>query len=54
MKEYLISKGIDENRVIAKGYGESEPIVECKAEDACTEEDHEWNRRCEFVVVAWE
>ncbi|MEM7486144.1 MAG: OmpA family protein, partial [Bacteroidota bacterium] len=54
VKEYLISKGIDENRVIAKGYGESEPIVECKAEDACTEEDHEWNRRCEFVVVAWE
>ncbi|MBS9461712.1 OmpA family protein [Flagellimonas sp. 389] len=54
VKEYLVSKGIDENRVIAKGYGESEPIVECKTVDACTEEDHEWNRRCEFVIVNWE
>ncbi|MEO9511998.1 MAG: OmpA family protein [Flavobacteriaceae bacterium] len=54
VKEYLISKGIPEKRVTAIGYGESEPIVECKTEDHCSEEDHEWNRRCEFVVIAWE
>ncbi len=54
VKKYLISKGIDKNRVIAIGYGESEPIVECKTENDCTEEDHEWNRRCEFVIVKWE
>ncbi|NHF58265.1 OmpA family protein [Flavobacteriaceae bacterium TP-CH-4] len=53
-RDFLIKNGIDEKRVIAKGYGESQPIVECATEEACSEEDHEWNRRCEFVIVKWE
>lgn len=51
VKEYLVSKGIQAERVIAKGYGESRPIVKCRTESDCSEEDHEWNRRCEFVIV---
>jgi len=54
VKEYLVDKGIADNRIIAKGYGESRPIIECATEEACTEEEHELNRRCEFVVVKWE
>ncbi len=54
VKEYLIKRGISEDRVVATGYGESRPIVACETEDACTEEDHEWNRRCEFVIVEWD
>ncbi len=54
VKDYLIKNGIEATRVIAKGYGESQPIVKCKTEDSCSEEDHEWNRRCEFVIVKWE
>jgi outer membrane protein OmpA-like peptidoglycan-associated protein len=49
-KEFLIDLGIAENRITAKGYGDSRPIVECKTEASCTEEQHELNRRSEFVV----
>lgn len=45
--EYIISQGIQENRIIAKGYGASVPIVNCSS---CTEEEHELNRRSEFVI----
>lgn len=54
VKIFMVKNGIQGKRVIAKGYGESQPIVECKTEEDCTEEDHEWNRRCEFVIVKWE
>lgn len=53
-KEFLVKNGIVSNRIVSKGYGESKPIVECPTVDACSEEDHEWNRRCEFVVVGWD
>ncbi|MFK5973287.1 MAG: OmpA family protein, partial [Flavobacteriaceae bacterium] len=52
-KDFLVKNGIASNRVIAKGYGESAPIVKCEPETTCTEEDHEWNRRCELVIVRW-
>ncbi|WP_422090535.1 OmpA family protein [Tenacibaculum ovolyticum] len=47
---YFIENGIKPERVIAIGYGETQPLIKCKTEDACTEEQHETNRRCEFVV----
>lgn len=53
-KDYLVKNGIPGSHVIAKGYGESQPIVMCETEESCTEEDHEWNRRCELVVIRWE
>lgn len=49
-KEYLVESGIDAKRIIAKGYGESVPIVKCKTDESCTEEQHELNRRSEFVI----
>ena len=53
-RDFLIKNGIGPDRVIAKGYGETQPMVKCKTEADCSEEDHEWNRRCEFVIVKWE
>lgn len=50
-KEYLVSQGIETNRVIAIGYGESQPIQKCETEEACSEEQHETNRRSEFVIT---
>ena len=29
-------------------------LLSYPGEEACSEEDHEWNRRCEFVVVGWD
>lgn len=47
--QYVISKGIASSRITGKGYGESEPKVDCK--EACTEEQHAQNRRSEFLIV---
>lgn len=49
-RDFIIQSGIDPKRVTAKGYGESVPIVKCKTDDACSEEEHELNRRSEFVI----
>ncbi|WP_415712665.1 OmpA family protein, partial [Flavobacterium antarcticum] len=47
--QYVISKGIDKARITGKGYGESEPKVDCK--ENCTEEEHAQNRRSEFLII---
>ncbi|CCG98741.1 OmpA/MotB domain protein [Fibrella aestuarina BUZ 2] len=46
--DYIISKGIDADRLTAKGYGETQLIVK----RARTEEEHQRNRRTEFKVLA--
>ncbi|MBW2961072.1 OmpA family protein [Mesonia aestuariivivens] len=51
--EYFNENGIDLNRLQAVGYGETQPIIICKTEDSCTEEQHEINRRCEFIIKAF-
>ncbi len=47
--QYVISKGIAKKRISGKGFGESEPKVDCGAN--CTEEQHAQNRRNEFLIV---
>lgn len=47
VKKYLISAGIAENRLTAKGYGETVPIA-----DNTTEVGRSKNRRTEFKIVA--
>ncbi|WP_345145188.1 OmpA family protein [Flavobacterium ginsengiterrae] len=49
-REFIIQSGIDAKRVSAKGYGESVPVIKCKTDEACSEEEHELNRRSEFVI----
>jgi outer membrane protein OmpA-like peptidoglycan-associated protein/tetratricopeptide (TPR) repeat protein len=49
-REFILQSGINAKRVMAKGYGETVPIVKCKTDDACSEEEHELNRRSEFVI----
>ena len=50
--DYLIRKGVDPNRITAKGYGESVLLNNCNEERLCTEEGHQVNRRTEFTVIA--
>jgi outer membrane protein OmpA-like peptidoglycan-associated protein len=47
---YILEQGIPKNRISAKGYGETVQIVKCIPEDSCDEEQHELNRRSEFVI----
>ena len=49
-RDFIIQSGIDAKRVSAKGYGESVPIIKCKTDESCSEEEHELNRRSEFVI----
>ncbi|WP_370469331.1 OmpA family protein [Nibrella viscosa] len=46
VREYLIGKGIEPDRVGSKGYGESKPVA---TND--TDEGRQQNRRVEFVIV---
>lgn len=47
--QYLISKGIVNERLSAQGVGSNEPKIDCKAD--CTEEEDSQNRRSEFLIV---
>ncbi|WP_445438754.1 OmpA family protein [Dyadobacter fanqingshengii] len=46
---YLNTKGIDADRMVAKGYGERELIIP----NAKTEEEHQRNRRTEFTILSY-
>jgi len=50
---YIVSMGIDKNRITAKGYGESVLINKCSNGVECTEEEHQMNRRTEFKVTSY-
>ena len=49
--EYLIQKGINAERLVAKGYGETQIINRCTNGVDCTEEEHQQNRRTTFRVL---
>lgn len=48
--DYLIRQGINQNRLVAKGFGESQLVVDCVCE-LCTEEEHQVNRRTTFKII---
>lgn len=48
---YLIGKGIDSARLVAKGYGETKLKNKCANGVKCSEEEHQINRRTEFTII---
>lgn len=48
---YLIQRGVDPERITAKGYGEEHLVNGCGNGVKCTEEEHQANRRTEFKVT---
>jgi outer membrane protein OmpA-like peptidoglycan-associated protein len=46
VKDYLIGKGIEANRLQAKGYGKTKPVADNK-----TEEGRQKNRRVDFTIL---
>jgi outer membrane protein OmpA-like peptidoglycan-associated protein len=50
-REWLIAQGIAPERLIANGYGESRLVNECADGIDCTDEQHQINRRSEFVII---
>jgi len=49
--DYLSSKGVDPNRILYHGYGETKLLNKCANGVVCTEEQHEVNRRSIVKVV---
>jgi outer membrane protein OmpA-like peptidoglycan-associated protein len=49
--DYLISKGIAQDRLVAVGYGETKPVNGCINGVECSEEEHQRNRRTTFRII---
>lgn len=50
-KAWIIANGISVSRVTAKGYGETKLVNRCKNGVTCSDEEHQENRRSEFLVI---
>ena len=52
---YIKSRIKNPERIYGKGYGESRLKIDCPCEgtvkSSCTEEQHQQNRRTEFVII---
>ena len=51
-RKWLIKQGIAADRLTAKGYGETKLVNNCSDGVDCTEEQHQANRRSEFIVIS--
>jgi outer membrane protein OmpA-like peptidoglycan-associated protein len=49
--EYIAKKGVDRNRMLAKGYGESDLVNNCVDGVSCTEVEHQKNRRTTVKIM---
>lgn len=48
---YLIQRGVDPDRIVAKGYGEEKLVNRCSNGVRCNQDEHQANRRTEFTVT---
>ena len=48
---YLVNNGINRNRLVARGYGETRLKNRCANGVDCTEDEHQQNRRTEFRIL---
>ncbi len=49
--KYLIDRGINASRLTGRGYGETQLLNKCSNRVKCTDEEHQLNRRSEFIVI---
>lgn len=49
---WLVANGVDTSRLIGKGYGETLLVNKCADGVKCSEEEHQANRRSEFIITA--
>jgi outer membrane protein OmpA-like peptidoglycan-associated protein len=47
--DFLVNTGVMRERIVQRAFGESLPVVPCHG-DECTEQQHQLNRRAEFVI----
>lgn len=49
--KWLIEKGISADRITGRGYGETQLVNECADGVPCSAEQHQLNRRSEFIIT---
>jgi len=49
--DWLVQNGITEDRLTGKGFGETQLANRCSDNVKCTEEEHQMNRRSEFIIT---
>lgn len=52
VRSYLVSSGINSNRLTPRGYGESQLRNHCSDGVMCPEEAHQYNRRTEIKILS--
>ncbi|MBD3581169.1 OmpA family protein [Flavobacterium selenitireducens] len=50
--DWLRANGISADRLTSKGYGETQLVNGCKDGVKCSEEEHQKNRRSQFIITA--
>jgi peptidoglycan-associated lipoprotein len=50
-KDWMVNKGILEDRIVPMGYGEQQILNHCVNDVNCSEEEHRLNRRTEFKIL---
>lgn len=50
-KDWLVSRGVVDNRIKAVGYGESQILNKCVNGVRCSDEEHRFNRRTTFKIL---
>jgi len=48
--DYIAKRITNSERIVSRGYGESQPVSDCKC-DSCSKEEHQLNRRTEFIII---
>ncbi|PCI02504.1 MAG: flagellar motor protein MotB, partial [Flavobacteriaceae bacterium] len=50
--DYIVKNGINQNRIIAyEGFGETHLVNHCSNGVKCSEDEHQLNRRTEFIII---
>ncbi|CAM3899592.1 MULTISPECIES: OmpA family protein [Flavobacterium] len=49
--QFMVLNGIDKERLTAQGFGENQLVNECADSIYCSEEEHQKNRRSEFIIT---
>lgn len=50
---YLLQSGIEPERILGAGYGETQPVNRCTNGVPCSEDEHFANRRTEFKIIGY-
>lgn len=50
--DWMVQDGVAKERITGKGYGETQLVNKCADGVECTEQEHQQNRRSEFIITA--